>query len=325
MVVGLLASLFSLGQFLTSFALGHVSDRIGRRPVLLVGMAASATLLAVFGFSNTVLVASLNRFLEGFLNACIPVSKALLSDLTRDDAQHRAEAFAYFGASFGCVRGARTRPHECKGPCGLTTARPQPGPRVWLRGRRLRHTHWGAGQRVEVLHPLHSSHVRAPAPCVSHAERELSNVRAQLAAPPCSSHSRLCVSCCASRGPCPLRGGGAGAPLLHRPCIESHPCSKARACAAQRPALRSVPRRLTRRWLAQACDPSLPTRSCACSSSSTASTASATAACLCASRCSPPCPPIAMAWPSTPPAPASSSLCLARWRSRFRCCSSSAS
>lgn len=52
-VVGILSGAFSFAQFCSSFIMGFVSDRVGRKPLLLLGLGVSGALLAVFGFSGT--------------------------------------------------------------------------------------------------------------------------------------------------------------------------------------------------------------------------------------------------------------------------------
>lgn len=101
--VGLLVGMFSAGQFLSSFFLGYLSDRFGRRPLLLVGVASSFTLLCLFGFSPSLWVAVGNRFLEGLTNGNIPVGKAYLSNLSAHP-EHRALMFSYLGVSFSLAR-----------------------------------------------------------------------------------------------------------------------------------------------------------------------------------------------------------------------------
>lgn len=67
-----MAAAFSLGGFLSSFYLGHLSDHHGRKPILFMGVASCAVLLFLFGMSPSVEWAIANRFLEGVLNANLP-------------------------------------------------------------------------------------------------------------------------------------------------------------------------------------------------------------------------------------------------------------
>lgn len=67
-----MAAAFSLGGFLSSFYLGHLSDHRGRKPILTLGVVSCTVLLMLFGFSPNVEVAVANRFMEGLLNANLP-------------------------------------------------------------------------------------------------------------------------------------------------------------------------------------------------------------------------------------------------------------
>lgn len=76
--VGYIASAFGIAQFLTSMWWGALSDRIGRRPVLLMGLFGSAMAMVGFGLSTSLLMAVSMRFLCGFLNGNIGVAKCVL-------------------------------------------------------------------------------------------------------------------------------------------------------------------------------------------------------------------------------------------------------
>lgn len=101
--VGILAGAFSMMQFFSSSFIGHLSDRYGRRPLMIVGCGVCFFLLLAFGLSPTFWVALVNRALEGTFNSNIPVVKAYLSDVIPDSTT-RALAFGYFGASFSLSR-----------------------------------------------------------------------------------------------------------------------------------------------------------------------------------------------------------------------------
>ncbi len=68
MYVGLIASSFSVAQFLTSILWGHLSDRIGRRPVMLIGLFGNFISMILFGFSQSLGWAIFSRALCGILN-----------------------------------------------------------------------------------------------------------------------------------------------------------------------------------------------------------------------------------------------------------------
>ena len=97
--VTLLMASYSLMQFLFAGAWGRLSDRIGRRPVLLISIAGSGLALLLFAFSTTYVGLLLARMLHGAMNANIGVAQAALSDVSRPE--DRAKMMGYFGASIG--------------------------------------------------------------------------------------------------------------------------------------------------------------------------------------------------------------------------------
>ena len=76
--VGLLASVFFLGQALSTPFWGIASDRWGRRPALLIGLLGTCFGQAVFGFAPSYTVALLSRFCTGFLNGNVAVCRTAL-------------------------------------------------------------------------------------------------------------------------------------------------------------------------------------------------------------------------------------------------------
>ena len=66
--VGMVTSAFAFAEFSSGIMWGRVSDRIGRKPVLLLGLAGTALSMISFGFARSLPVALLARALGGFLN-----------------------------------------------------------------------------------------------------------------------------------------------------------------------------------------------------------------------------------------------------------------
>ena len=90
-VVGLLVSVFTFSEFVSGTIWARVSDRIGRKPTLLIG-AFAATLLAVcFGFSNSVSVAVAIRALGGLTNPNVGVVQTCVGELVRNK-EHQGTA-----------------------------------------------------------------------------------------------------------------------------------------------------------------------------------------------------------------------------------------
>ncbi len=97
--IGLITALYALGLVLFLPLWGWISDRVGRRPVLLVsllGTACSFVLLAVADTLTAVLIA---RFLGGFFGASIGTAQAYMTDLTDEDS--RAQGMGVIGAASG--------------------------------------------------------------------------------------------------------------------------------------------------------------------------------------------------------------------------------
>lgn len=108
-IIGLLMASFSLMQFVFAPIWGRVSDRIGRRPVLLVGLGGSIVCYVLFGYAaaiapeeNAVLAMTLlfvARIGAGIAGATIPTAQAVIADTTTPEK--RKTGMAMIGAAFG--------------------------------------------------------------------------------------------------------------------------------------------------------------------------------------------------------------------------------
>jgi len=97
--IGALVASFSLMQFLLAHWWGRVSDRIGRRPVLLIGLAGSSLSYLLFAVAGSFWVLLLSRLVAGGMGATVNVAQAYLADVTPPD--RRARAMGLLGAAFG--------------------------------------------------------------------------------------------------------------------------------------------------------------------------------------------------------------------------------
>ncbi|VTT86759.1 Multidrug-efflux transporter [Halorubrum sp. DM2] len=107
--IGLLAASYSLAQFLAAPTLGRLSDRIGRRPVLLASLAAAGVAWVTFGYAGVAgarfgpaaALATLfaSRTLAGAMGGNIAAAQAYVADITPRD--RRAGALGLIGAAFG--------------------------------------------------------------------------------------------------------------------------------------------------------------------------------------------------------------------------------
>lgn len=66
--VGTVTSAFAFAEFSSGVTWGRISDRIGRKPVLLTGLAGTALSMLVFGFASSLPMALIGRALGGLLN-----------------------------------------------------------------------------------------------------------------------------------------------------------------------------------------------------------------------------------------------------------------
>lgn len=97
--VGALGSVYSLMQFLCAPGFGRLSDRVGRRPVLLITMAASFCAHLLFGFAGSMLFLWISRIAAGLAGANLSAAQAYISDITTPE--NRAKGMGLIGAAFG--------------------------------------------------------------------------------------------------------------------------------------------------------------------------------------------------------------------------------
>ena len=90
---------YGVMQFLASPLLGALSDRIGRRPVLLSGICGLGIMFAVPALSTSLTAILASRIFGGLLSANISVAQAYIADVTT--GYERAAAFGRIGAVFG--------------------------------------------------------------------------------------------------------------------------------------------------------------------------------------------------------------------------------
>ncbi|MFO0786089.1 MAG: TCR/Tet family MFS transporter [Phycisphaerales bacterium] len=98
-IVGWLAATYAIMQFLFSPLLGALSDRIGRRPVLLVAILGSGLDYFAMAFAPTLWIFFITRAINGLSGASMTVCNAYIADIT--PPEKRAAAFGMIGAAFG--------------------------------------------------------------------------------------------------------------------------------------------------------------------------------------------------------------------------------
>ncbi len=97
--IGLLFSSYSLTQLLCAPLLGRLSDRLGRRPVLLASIAGSAVCYVIFALAPSYAVLLLARALSGVAAANYAIAQAYMADVS--SPQERSKAMGLVGAAFG--------------------------------------------------------------------------------------------------------------------------------------------------------------------------------------------------------------------------------
>jgi multidrug resistance protein len=97
--IGLLGTSFSLMQFLFSPVWGRWSDRIGRKPIILVGLMGSCLSYLALALAGSLPMVFFARIIGGIAGANIPTAQAYIADVTTPE--NRAKGMGMVGAAFG--------------------------------------------------------------------------------------------------------------------------------------------------------------------------------------------------------------------------------
>jgi DHA1 family tetracycline resistance protein-like MFS transporter len=98
-VVGLLVASYAAAQLIGAPILGRLSDRFGRRPVLLISIFGTFVGFLLLGFARSLWVLFAGRILDGLTGGNISVAQAYITDVT--DEKGRARGLGLIGAAFG--------------------------------------------------------------------------------------------------------------------------------------------------------------------------------------------------------------------------------
>jgi DHA1 family tetracycline resistance protein-like MFS transporter len=99
LVIGLLFAVFSLAQLIAAPALGVLSDRWGRRPVLIFSLIGTVLSFVMLAVAQSLIVLFLARIIDGLSGGNITTARAYIADVT--EPQDRAKAYGMLGAAFG--------------------------------------------------------------------------------------------------------------------------------------------------------------------------------------------------------------------------------
>lgn len=104
--VGMITSAFTFAEFSSGIFWGRLSDKIGRKPVLLMGLIGTAISMLLFGFASNLPTAMIARALGGLLNGNIGVLQTTVAELvTSKEQQPRAYSIMPFIWCLGSIIG----------------------------------------------------------------------------------------------------------------------------------------------------------------------------------------------------------------------------
>jgi MFS family permease len=98
-LVGLLVSTYAACQLIAGPVLGQISDRMGRRPLLLVSQMGTFIGFLILAWAGTLWVVFLSRVIDGLTAGNLSLAQAYISDVTKPE--DRAKAFGVIGVAFG--------------------------------------------------------------------------------------------------------------------------------------------------------------------------------------------------------------------------------
>jgi MFS family permease len=97
LIIGFIVASFTVAQLLSAPMWGRFSDRVGRRPALLIALGASAIAYLIFGFAHSLLLLFLSRLVQGAGGGTVGVIQAYVADST--DPKDRARALGWLSAT----------------------------------------------------------------------------------------------------------------------------------------------------------------------------------------------------------------------------------
>ena len=96
-IVGFIVAAFTVAQLVSAPMWGRFSDRVGRRPTLLIALGASAIAYLIFGFAHSLLLLFISRIVQGAGGGTVGVIQAYVADST--DPKDRARALGWLSAT----------------------------------------------------------------------------------------------------------------------------------------------------------------------------------------------------------------------------------
>jgi MFS transporter, DHA1 family, tetracycline resistance protein len=99
LTIGLLFAAFSLCQLIAAPALGDLSDRYGRRPILIFSLVGTVVSFVMLAMAHSITMLFLARIVDGLSGGNISTARAYVADIT--EPKDRARAYGLIGAAFG--------------------------------------------------------------------------------------------------------------------------------------------------------------------------------------------------------------------------------
>lgn len=97
--IGFLVASYAAAQLVGAPLLGRLSDRFGRKPVLLISLGGTFIGFLILGFANSLWMLFVSRVIDGFTGGNISVAQAYITDVTNEN--NRAKGLGLLGAAFG--------------------------------------------------------------------------------------------------------------------------------------------------------------------------------------------------------------------------------
>lgn len=98
-ILGLLTAAFSVAQFFATPVLGALSDKIGRKFLLVLCLCGTCASFILFGLAGSLLMLFIARILDGLTGGDISVAQAMIADISSSEV--RAKNFGILGSAFG--------------------------------------------------------------------------------------------------------------------------------------------------------------------------------------------------------------------------------
>lgn len=98
LALGFFTASYGIAQFFSSPVLGYLSDRYGRKPILVFSKAGTVLAYLMLAFSRNYALLILSRLIDGFTGGNIPAARAYIADVTTRD--NRARGMAIIGIAF---------------------------------------------------------------------------------------------------------------------------------------------------------------------------------------------------------------------------------